>query len=62
MWSGFAPDQSGKDRALTRDDRVHGALLVLNELLRCSNNQWERLVMQLKHLTHYQTTVQKKVR
>ncbi|XP_017768823.1 PREDICTED: target of rapamycin [Nicrophorus vespilloides] len=26
----------------TRDDRVHGALLVLNELVRCSNAEWER--------------------
>ncbi|XP_037075376.1 serine/threonine-protein kinase mTOR-like [Pollicipes pollicipes] len=28
-------------RGLTRDDRVHGSLLVLNELLRCSNVDWE---------------------
>lgn len=28
---------------MNRDDRVHGSLLVLNELMRCSNAQWERL-------------------
>ena len=25
-----------------RDDRIHGSLLVLAELLRCSNGVWER--------------------
>ncbi|KMQ92782.1 serine threonine-protein kinase mtor [Lasius niger] len=31
-----------KERGINRDDRIHGSLLVLNELLRCSNVQWER--------------------
>ncbi|XP_034935910.1 serine/threonine-protein kinase mTOR [Chelonus insularis] len=31
-----------KERGYNRDDRIHGSLLVLNELLRCSNIQWER--------------------
>lgn len=35
-------DQSGRERGLSRDDHVHGALLILNELLRCSNSAWEK--------------------
>ncbi|XP_077275474.1 serine/threonine-protein kinase Tor isoform X1 [Temnothorax americanus] len=31
-----------KEKGINRDDRIHGSLLVLNELLRCSNVQWER--------------------
>ncbi|MCL4120665.1 UNVERIFIED_CONTAM: hypothetical protein GTU68_051306, partial [Idotea baltica] len=42
-----------KEKALPKDDRIHGSLLVLNELLRCSNNEWERLNKELRHLTHY---------
>lgn len=29
-------------KGAARDDRIHGAFLVLNELLRCSNATWER--------------------
>lgn len=32
------------------DDRVHGALIVLNEILRCSNAVWERKYTSLKRL------------
>lgn len=35
-------DQAGRERGLTRDDHVHGALIILNELLRCSNANWEK--------------------
>ncbi|XP_045522064.1 serine/threonine-protein kinase mTOR-like [Pieris brassicae] len=35
-------DHTIRDRLLSRDDNVHGALLILNELLRCSNANWER--------------------
>lgn len=35
-------EQPGRERGLTRDDHVHGALLILNELLRCSNAIWEK--------------------
>lgn len=35
-------DQPIREKGLTRDDHVHGALLILNELLRCSNSQWEK--------------------
>lgn len=35
-------DQIARERILSRDDHVHGALLILNELLRCSNASWEK--------------------
>lgn len=35
-------DQTVRERGLSRDDHVHGALLILNELLRCSNSNWEK--------------------
>lgn len=35
-------DNDLKGRASNRDAAIHGSLLVLNELLRCSNAQWER--------------------
>ncbi|CAL4096084.1 unnamed protein product, partial [Meganyctiphanes norvegica] len=60
VWSGFDDQNPLKDRNLTRDDRIHGSLLVLNELLRCSNNEWESLVQQLSHLTHCQAPPPKK--
>lgn len=31
-----------KEKGVTKDDRVHGALIILNELLGCSNGSWER--------------------
>ncbi|XP_052755019.1 serine/threonine-protein kinase mTOR [Galleria mellonella] len=31
-----------KEKGITREDRVHGGLLILNELLRCSNATWEK--------------------
>jgi len=31
-----------REKGVTREDRIHGSLLVLNELLRISNNEWER--------------------
>ncbi|KAL7287805.1 hypothetical protein TKK_0018180 [Trichogramma kaykai] len=36
-------DSFSREKGYVRDDRIHGSLLVLNELLRCSNLQWERL-------------------
>ncbi|NP_001171773.1 target of rapamycin isoform 1 [Bombyx mori] len=35
-------DHAIRERGLNRDDHVHGALLILNELLRCSNAAWEK--------------------
>lgn len=34
-----------------KDDKVHGALLVLNELVRCSNAEWERKHEHLLQIT-----------
>lgn len=39
-----------RDKGVTRDDRIHGGLIVLNEILRCSNVSWERRHMGLKSL------------
>lgn len=35
-------DLTIREKGLTQDDHVHGALLILNELLRCSNSTWEK--------------------
>ncbi|CAH0725575.1 unnamed protein product, partial [Brenthis ino] len=35
-------DHMARERIISRDDHVHGALLLLNELLRCSNVNWEK--------------------
>ena len=34
-------DLVGREKRVTRDDWVHGSLLVVNELLRCSNIEGE---------------------
>lgn len=39
-----------KEKGVAKDDRVHGALIVLNEILRCSNAVWERKYTTLKRL------------
>ena len=41
---------SGKEKGFNRDDRIHGALIVLNEILRFSNCSWERKYMYLEGL------------
>jgi FKBP12-rapamycin complex-associated protein len=43
-----------REKGVSRDDRVHGSLLVLNELLRCSNAEWERNYEELMDRVHYQ--------
>ncbi|XP_041982232.1 serine/threonine-protein kinase mTOR-like [Aricia agestis] len=35
-------DHALRECGLSRDESVHGALLILNELMRCSNAQWEK--------------------
>ena len=40
-----------KDRSVTREDRIHGSLLVLSELLRCSNADWEMVTRELEELS-----------
>jgi serine/threonine-protein kinase mTOR len=39
-----------KEKGVSKDDRVHGALIVLNEILRCSNANWEKKYENLKRL------------
>lgn len=39
-----------KEKGVTKDDRIHSALIVLNELLRCSNGNWERKYTSLRFL------------
>ncbi|XP_055916701.1 serine/threonine-protein kinase Tor [Eupeodes corollae] len=39
-----------KEKGMTRDDRIHGGLIVYNELFRCSNSVWERRYSTLKNL------------
>lgn len=34
-------ETSGREKKLTRDDWAHGSLLIVNELLRCSNVEGE---------------------
>lgn len=47
---GSSGGSSSRDKGVTRDDRVHGALIVLDELLRCSNIAWERRYGALRFL------------
>lgn len=41
-----------------KDERIHGALLVLNELVRCSNASWERKYTDLLESTDTKPTVE----
>lgn len=38
-------------KGITKEDRIHGGILVLNELLRCSNATWERKYTNLMEST-----------
>ncbi|KAK3923760.1 Serine/threonine-protein kinase mTOR [Frankliniella fusca] len=40
-------DAPTRERGTNREDRIHGSLLVLNELFRCSNATWERKYISL---------------
>lgn len=35
-------DLVNKEKGVAREDKIHGSMLVLNELLRISNINWER--------------------
>ncbi|XP_076451616.1 serine/threonine-protein kinase mTOR-like isoform X2 [Babylonia areolata] len=43
-----------KERKMTKDEWVHGSLLVINELLRCSNMEGERLRQEIEDVTAQQ--------
>ncbi|KAL4707892.1 hypothetical protein ACJJTC_010327 [Scirpophaga incertulas] len=38
-----------KEKGITKEERVHGGLLILNELLRCANATWEKKYTHLMH-------------
>ena len=40
-------EASPPGRSVPREDRIHGSLLVLSELLRCSNAGWEMVTREL---------------
>lgn len=42
-----------KEKNVNRDDYIHGSLLVLNELFRISNVQWERFYDELMDKLQY---------
>ncbi|KAH8263388.1 hypothetical protein KR044_008014 [Drosophila immigrans] len=44
------PATGKEQKGMTRDDRIHGGLIVFNELFRCANAEWERRYNQLKQL------------
>nr|AEA11029.1 target of rapamycin [Ochlerotatus triseriatus] len=39
-----------REKGFNRDDRIHGAIIVFNEILRCSNAAWEKKYIQLESL------------
>ncbi|XP_063292058.1 serine/threonine-protein kinase mTOR [Pelobates fuscus] len=43
-----------KEKGMNRDDRIHGALLVINELLRISSMEGERLREEMEEITQQQ--------
>ncbi|XP_013778468.1 serine/threonine-protein kinase mTOR-like [Limulus polyphemus] len=47
---------SVREKGVNRDDRVHGSLLIINELLRCSNIEGERVRQDLEKLFQQQAT------
>ncbi|CAG9564541.1 unnamed protein product [Danaus chrysippus] len=38
-----------REKGITKEDKVHGGLLILSELLRCSNAEWEKKYSYLIH-------------
>lgn len=42
-----------REKGVNRDDRIHGSLLVLNELLRCSNSEWEYTFNEINTFIQY---------
>lgn len=42
--------QQKEPKGMTRDDRIHGSMIIFNELFRCSNAAWERRYNSLKAL------------
>nr|FAA04053.1 TPA: mechanistic target of rapamycin [Lymnaea stagnalis] len=55
-------ETTGREKKMTRDDWMHGSLLIINELLRCSNNEAERLRMEVEDITSEQVFHEKTAR
>ncbi|XP_064459506.1 serine/threonine-protein kinase mTOR-like [Ornithodoros turicata] len=49
--AGFEEIIGPKEKGINREDRVHGSLLVINELLKCGNLEGERVRQDLEELT-----------
>ncbi|XP_064598762.1 serine/threonine-protein kinase mTOR-like [Liolophura sinensis] len=47
-------EPQGREKRLSRDDWAHGSLLIINELLRCSNVEGERLRIEMEEITAQQ--------
>ena len=48
-------------RNIGRDERLHMTLLLLSALLKHANAAWEATAAALRHITHYHSTLPKKV-
>ncbi|XP_033096355.1 serine/threonine-protein kinase mTOR-like [Anneissia japonica] len=48
-------DMSAKEKGLTRDDKLHGSLLIINELIRHSSNDGERMRQEMEELSQHQS-------
>ncbi|RDD40512.1 Serine/threonine-protein kinase mTOR [Trichoplax sp. H2] len=57
-WRGFRDPGSGKEKGVTlsRDDKMHGSLLIINELLRASSSEGERLRREMEEIMVQQST------
>jgi hypothetical protein len=51
-----------REKGVNREDRIHGSLLVLNELLRVSNVTWERTYEDLMNRLQVSTCDDSEVR
>ncbi|CAH1240669.1 MTOR [Branchiostoma lanceolatum] len=47
-------DSAGKERGVNKDDRVHGSLLIVNELIRNSSMEGERLRQEMEEISQQQ--------
>ncbi|ESO95689.1 hypothetical protein LOTGIDRAFT_214800 [Lottia gigantea] len=49
-----ADDVTLREHKMTRDDWMHGSLLIINELLRCSNVEGEKARVEMEEITNQQ--------
>ncbi|XP_041377661.1 serine/threonine-protein kinase mTOR-like isoform X2 [Gigantopelta aegis] len=55
-------DSMHREKKMTRDDWIHGSLLIINELLRCANVEGERQRMEMEEITMQQNLLDKTVK